>query len=70
MLIYVAADAAAHLETVRSMLDGARCAAGASAWNGLMVVRAIARDGHALQSDVAPILRVLAGRPVPRLWQC
>ena len=70
MLIYVAADAAYRLEAVRAMLEGKQCVAGASAWNGLLVVRAFARDGRTLQGDIAPIAQALSGRPLPRVWQC
>ena len=70
MLIYVAADAASRLEAVRAMLDGVESVAGASAWDGLLVVRAIARDGRTLQGDIAPLVRALSGRPLPRVWQC
>ena len=70
MIIYVAADAASRLDVVRSMLAGAESLAGASAWNGLLVVRAIARDGRILQGDIAPLLRALGGRPLPRVWHC
>ena len=52
------------------MLDGAASVAGASAWNGLLVVRAFARDGRTLQGDIAPLVRALSGRPLPRVWQC
>src|SRR5262249_36442839 len=38
MLIYVAADAASRLGTVRSMLREVHSVAGASAWNGLLAV--------------------------------
>jgi urease accessory protein len=70
MLIYVAADAATRLESVRAMLEGAESVAGASAWDGLLVVRAIARDGRTLQGDIVPLVRALSGRPLPRVWQC
>jgi urease accessory protein len=70
MLIYVAADAASRLEAVRAMLDGVQSTAGASSWNGLLVVRAFARDGRTLQGDIAPIAQALSGRPLPRVWQC
>jgi urease accessory protein len=70
MLIYVATDAASRLGLVRSMLRQVHSVAGASAWNGLLAVRAIARDGRTLGADIAPLLRVLAGEPLPRLWQC
>ena len=70
MLIYVATDAGSRLAAVRAMLDGAQSVAGVSAWNGLLVVRAFASDGRTLQADIAPLVRVLGGRPLPRLWQC
>jgi urease accessory protein len=69
MIIYVAADAASRLDLVRSLLAGAESLAGASAWNGLLVVRAIAPDGRILQDDIAPLLRALGGR-LPRVWHC
>jgi len=52
------------------LLAGAGSIAGASAWNGLLVVRAIAREGRTLQGDIAPLLRALGGRPLPRVWHC
>jgi urease accessory protein len=70
MLIYVAADAGSRLEAVRAMLEGAASVAGASAWNGLLIVRAYAKDGRTLQGDIAPLVRMLSGRPLPRVWQC
>ena len=70
MLIYVASDAASRLEAVRGMLEGTASAIGASTWNGLLVVRGYARDGRTLQGDIAPIVRLLSGRALPRVWQC
>ncbi len=40
---------------------------GASAWNGLMLARAIARDGEALRRDLRLIVTILAGA-LPRIW--
>jgi urease accessory protein len=70
MLLYVAPDAEGRLEAVRAMLQDAPGAAGASAWNGLLAVRAVARDGAALQRLVAPLVPMLSGRPLPRVWSC
>jgi urease accessory protein len=70
MLIYVAPDAASRLRCVRSMLDRGESVAGASAWNGLIVVRALANDGRRLAADIQPLLRALGGRPLPGVWQC
>lgn len=70
MLIYVAADAGERLEAARAVLDRAAGMAGASAWNGMLVARVLARDGHALQDDLAALAEALSGRPLPRVWQC
>ncbi len=39
---------------------------GASAWNGIAVVRLVAADGAALRADLTAALRAI--RPLPRLW--
>jgi urease accessory protein len=70
LLLYAAPDAAARLDEVRSLLAPATSAAGASTWNGLIVVRAAARDGRTLQKDLEPLIAGLARRPLPRVWRC
>jgi urease accessory protein len=70
MLLYAAPDAAARIEEARALLQGAKYAAGASTWNGLLVVRALARDGRALQDELEPLMTRLSGGPLPRVWQC
>jgi len=70
MLLYAAPDAPARLEEARTLLDGAKSVAGASTWNGLLVVRAVAREGRTLQNDLEPLIARLSGRPLPRVWQC
>jgi urease accessory protein len=70
MLIYVAPDAQARIEAARAVLDGAQNVAGASAWNGMLVARAIAREGRTVQSDIAALVQALSGRPLPRVWAC
>ena len=70
MLIYVATDAASRLEAVRGILQGQDCHAGASAWDGMLVVRAMAGDSRSLIRGIAPLVRELSGRPLPRVWQC
>jgi urease accessory protein len=39
---------------------------GASAWNGIAVVRLVAADGAALRADLTAVLSAI--RPLPRLW--
>jgi urease accessory protein len=70
MLIYVGADACSRLEVARAIVASARSAAGVSAWDGVLVARAIAGNALALQSYVAALVEALSGRPLPRLWRC
>lgn len=70
MLLYVSPDAPARLDEVRALLDGAASTAGASSWNGMLLVRAAAKEGRTLQRDLQPVLVALGGRPLPRVWQC
>jgi urease accessory protein len=72
LLLYVAPDAPARLEEARGLLDaaGASVTAGASAWNGLLAVRAVAGDGRTLHAALEPLIARLSGRPLPRVWQC
>jgi urease accessory protein len=70
LVLYAAPDAASRLDAVRLALQDAASTAGASTWNDLLVVRAAARDGRTLQTDLEPALALLAGAPLPRVWQC
>jgi urease accessory protein len=70
MLVYIAADAAQRLEAVRALLEGAKSVAGVSSWNGILLLRAIAKDGRTLQAEIRPLIELLSGRALPRIWQC
>lgn len=70
MLIYAAADAQSRLDAARAVVDGARSAIGVSAWNGMLVARAIGGEARVLQADMAALVRELGGRPLPRVWAC
>jgi urease accessory protein len=70
MLLWAAPKAETRLEEVRELLQETPCAAGASSWNALLVVRLAARDGQALLAALVPLIARLTGRPVPRVWQC
>ena len=70
MLLWAAPKAEARLEEVRELLQETPCAAGASSWNALLVVRLAAQDGQALLAALVPLINLLTGRPVPRVWQC
>jgi len=41
---------------------------GISAWNGIAVVRLVARDGATLRRDLSAVLGALDTGPLPRLW--
>jgi urease accessory protein len=41
---------------------------GASAWNGIAVVRLIAPDGATLRRDLVSVLTAMHAAPLPRLW--
>ena len=55
------------------MLDGVRARLGdnahASAWDGKLVVRAMAPDPAPLRRMLPGVLEYLRGAPLPRVWQ-
>jgi urease accessory protein len=69
-LLFVAPDAATRLEAVREALAEGTSEAGASAWNGMLVVRAVAGDAKTLRADLVRVIETLRGRPMPRVWNC
>lgn len=69
-LLYVAPDAEAKVDDVRRALEGCDVEAGASAWNGLLVVRLLACLAERLRDAARAVLPLLMGRPLPRVWSC
>lgn len=57
---------AAVRECLHSLPDGVEAAG--SAWDGRLVVRALASDAQALRRVVMACLPVLTGVPLPRVW--
>jgi len=53
---------------VRALRRDLRGEVGASAWNGLALVRLCATDGEALRHDLLAVLAAVRGAPLPRLW--
>jgi urease accessory protein len=53
---------------VRAMQQTFAGEVGASAWNGLALVRLVAADGAALRRDLLALLTLLHTGPLPRLW--
>lgn len=70
MLVYIAPDADQHLDAVRLQVEHASSTIGVSCWNGILLVRAIAKNGYDLQRELQPVITRLSGRPLPRVWQC
>ena len=68
-LVFVAPDAEARLDAVRDALAGSAAHAGASAWNGLLCLRAAAPSPDLLRPTILAVLRVLRGTAAPRVWQ-
>lgn len=73
VLVLVAPQAEALLEPVRALLPGASGGGGlraaASAWEGRLVVRLMARDLRPLKAALGRLLEGLPGGAVPRVWQ-
>lgn len=66
-MLYAGPLADSYLAKVRPLLEGHM--AGASAWNGKLVVRAAAADGFALRKILIPVISALRnGAPVPKVW--
>jgi urease accessory protein len=66
--LHVAPDAEGRLEEARAAIAGAGSACGASAWNGLLVVRLLAQDPQVLRADAARFLHRFHVGPLPRMW--
>lgn len=70
-LVMVAPAVDALLEPVRVVLADAPAEAGASCWDGMLVVRALAESGAALRETMMGVLHVVrGGRALPRVWMC
>ncbi|MCJ8143214.1 urease accessory protein UreD [Ancylobacter sp. A5.8] len=76
-ILLIAPDAESRLQPVRAALgigeeatdglpDGLE--AGASAWNGILAVRLLARDGAGLDRAIRRIIRDLGVADPPRIW--
>ena len=72
--VYVADDAAAHLDRARELLDAAKSRAAATVVNGLLLARFIGGDAAAVRADLIGYLcglrQAAGGWParLPRVW--
>ena len=69
IIAFVARGAEDALSPVRNLLTEPEVTAAASGWDGRLLVRLMARDGWPLRRQMARVLNLLAGRPLPRVWQ-
>ena len=70
-LMHVARDAEAKLEGLRAALDGHGAETGASAWDGMLIARMVAKGSAELRRAVVAGLQALREpRPLPRVWLC
>ena len=67
-LVYIAPDAEDRLVATRKVLRDASFECGASAWNGLLVVRGLTDKVEAIRYLVRDLLATLQGCSVPRVW--
>lgn len=68
VLLLLADDAESRLEKARNLMDHADVSAGASAWDGKLVVRLLSPDPAALRATMITLIAGLTGRTTPRFW--
>ena len=66
--VYIAPDAEARLDAVRTLLEDCVSECAASAWNGLLTVRFLAPDVKMLKRDAIAFLSGFRQAPMPRVW--
>ncbi len=67
-ILYIAPDAEMRIEEARGIMADARSECGASAWNGMLLVRFVARDPQLLRCDLVRFMEKFRGSPLPRSW--
>ncbi|MDZ4792474.1 MAG: urease accessory protein UreD [Hyphomicrobiales bacterium] len=66
-VLYVAPDAESRLASVRAALVDAQ-GIGASAWNGLLYIRAVSADFEVLRRTLGQAIVAIRGVAMPRVW--
>ncbi|MBY0612745.1 MAG: urease accessory protein UreD [Beijerinckiaceae bacterium] len=69
-VLLVSPDAEERLEPCRHMLAAMDSECAAANWNGMLLVRFLAKDAAMLRRDLATCLSHLSGASLPRVWQC
>jgi urease accessory protein len=68
-VLIVQHDAGKRLIEARAALEGASCACGVSALDGLLVIRFLGLDAAQLRADLARFLVLMRRQALPRSWQ-
>lgn len=69
-ILHVAPNAERRLETIREALGAHDVEGGATAWNGLLIVRILGALTERVRDAARAVLPILIGRPLPRVWSC
>lgn len=67
-LLVLRPDAEKLLEPVRHLLDQNLCEAGATAFNGMLLVRLLGPDAAALRRSIVTVITHVSQRALPRVW--
>ena len=69
-VLWVAPGVEARLDGLRAVLDGLASDAGASAWDGMIVVRLAQSSARTLRDDLVRIMLHIRQADLPRVWSC
>ncbi len=67
-ILHIAPEAEARLDGMRALPVSGLVESGASAWDGMLLMRFVAQDAQALRHDLVAAIEWLRGAPVPRSW--
>jgi urease accessory protein len=68
-LLHASPNAEARLEEMREALAPSQAEWGASAWNGMVLVRLISHSPEQVRTSIVALLATLRRRDAPRVWQ-
>lgn len=66
--IFIAPDAEGRLAAIRAALAVPDTNAAASAWNGMLVIRALGQNSQSVRKLLTQSLPLLSGNDLPRVW--
>jgi urease accessory protein len=69
-VVVVAPDVERRTDAARDALGSCTSETGASAWNGILVIRFLAPEGQSLVADLGTFLSAFRAAPLPRSWLC